>query len=324
VTFHQLKLFVTVARLRSIKAAAAELRTAQPSISRQLQHLAEEVGTSLHRRVGQGIALTPAGLYFAEEAALILSQIERLQANSSGAPSVKQKVLQLTIGGSYGPSARLLPVALAHFRKLHPEVNIFLRTDNRLVLERLLLTNQIELAVMNNTMSHRGLTIEPYCTEPAVAFVTPNHPLARPGRFDGKLSRRIGLIIRRAPRGPGIGESYLNSLRKHGLKPEVIMYCDSPEALKTAVIQTAGVGILASSLVEKELKRGVFKRVVLPGELFPVQTSIVFRTAKQLSKVAREFIELLRENRMRNVDQHSLGHGLLLALAGAIARSGVI
>src|ERR1043166_4838099 len=99
-TLHQLNIFLAVAEEKSIKAAAERLHTAQPAISRQLQLLSTEIGAKLHRRIGQGIELTPAGRFLVKEANIIVSQIARLKVTLS------RKVTQnesetLTIGGTY-------------------------------------------------------------------------------------------------------------------------------------------------------------------------------------------------------------------------------
>jgi DNA-binding transcriptional LysR family regulator len=294
VTLHQLKLFLSVAKHKSIKAASEDLRTAQPSISRQLQLLADELGVSLHRRVGRGIELTPAGSFLAKEATLIVARIEAINGLLRGASVKKQKADQLTIGGSYSPSVSLLPSLLARFKKSHPHVNLSLRSDNRVVIERLILERRVDFAVVNNPMPHQSLVIEPYCFEPAVAFVAANHPLAKRRRVDANVDWNIGLIIRKSHRGKGMGERFLDHLRKHGFNPQVMMYCDSPEAIKTAVAKSFGIGILPKSLIEKDIKRGTFKAIKLPGEVFEVKTSIVYRKGKLLSAIEQEFLTLMR------------------------------
>jgi LysR family hca operon transcriptional activator len=57
---------------------AAEQRrdTSQPSLSRQIRDLENEVGAQLVRRSARGIELTPAGQAFLDHARVVLSQVE--------------------------------------------------------------------------------------------------------------------------------------------------------------------------------------------------------------------------------------------------------
>ena len=72
-----LRYFIAVAEAGSLTVAAAEkLHTSQPSLSRQIRDLEEEVGAQLLIRRARGIDLTPAGRAFLDHARLVLSQVE--------------------------------------------------------------------------------------------------------------------------------------------------------------------------------------------------------------------------------------------------------
>src|SRR5947207_3192042 len=61
VELHQLRYFVTVAERRHFTRAARDLRIAQPSVSRAIRVLEEELGTPLFHRMKGNVALTAAG-----------------------------------------------------------------------------------------------------------------------------------------------------------------------------------------------------------------------------------------------------------------------
>src|SRR5258705_8343442 len=72
-----LRYFVAVAEEKSITVAAKRrLRTAQPSLSRQLRQLENEVGGELMTRSARGIELTAGCKVFLDHARLALAQIE--------------------------------------------------------------------------------------------------------------------------------------------------------------------------------------------------------------------------------------------------------
>src|SRR5260370_41803115 len=76
-----LRYFVAVAEEKSITVAATRrLRTAQPSLSRQLRELEAEVGAELMNRSARGIELTAAGKVFLDHARLALAQVEAAAA----------------------------------------------------------------------------------------------------------------------------------------------------------------------------------------------------------------------------------------------------
>src|ERR1700755_2341210 len=72
-----LRYFVAAAEARSLKLAAEEkLHTTQPSLSRQIRDLENEVGTPLFLRGAKGVELTPAGRIFLDHARVMLSQAD--------------------------------------------------------------------------------------------------------------------------------------------------------------------------------------------------------------------------------------------------------
>src|SRR3989441_7600128 len=72
-----LRYFVAVADSGSLTLAAQRmLHTSQPSLSRQIRDLEDEVGAELLTRRARGIDLTPAGRAFLDHARSGLSQVE--------------------------------------------------------------------------------------------------------------------------------------------------------------------------------------------------------------------------------------------------------
>src|SRR3979411_214749 len=74
--FRHLCYFVAVAEAGSLTVAARRLHTSQPSLSRQIRDLEDELGAQLLTRRPRGIELTPAGRAFLNHARLVLSQVE--------------------------------------------------------------------------------------------------------------------------------------------------------------------------------------------------------------------------------------------------------
>ncbi len=73
-----LRYFVAVAEAGSLTVAAArKLHTSQPSLSRQIRDLEDEVGAATSYAGARGIELTPAGRAFLDHARVALSQVAR-------------------------------------------------------------------------------------------------------------------------------------------------------------------------------------------------------------------------------------------------------
>ncbi|MBY6161138.1 LysR family transcriptional regulator [Mameliella alba] len=73
----QLRYFRTVARLRSVTSAAAELGVTQPAVGMQIRRLEEDLGLTLFTRHSRGVRLTTAGKLLLEHSDKILRSVER-------------------------------------------------------------------------------------------------------------------------------------------------------------------------------------------------------------------------------------------------------
>ena len=301
-TLHHFTVFAAVAKHRNVTHASWELHVTQPAISKQLKLLEKHYNTRLFNRGGRGIELSETGRVFLSDVKAILKRYERLTEKFSAAPATA-KVETLTVGGSYSPSVRLLPSLLALFKRTHPHVQLNLRTANRLAIERLILNSEADIALINNPPANPAIVVEPYRPEPLVAFVSPNHPLARNRELTLEEFERVPLIIRKVWRAGGTTEQLLGEMKKKGLNPNIAMRCDSPESVKEAVSRKMGVGILFKETIEPEVRKGEFKIIRLPVKNFEGRSFIVYRKDGPLSANAQGFLNLLRRLRPRPVTE---------------------
>jgi DNA-binding transcriptional LysR family regulator len=295
----RLVVFAAVAKHLNFSRASDALRITQPAVTKQIKLLEKEYDMTLFTRGGRGVQLTERGKVFLRDVKSLIKRYEKLK-DKFGAVTSESPGQVLIVGGSYSPSASLLPSLLAGFEKSHPKVQLNLRTDNRLAVERMVLKGEVELAVINDPVVNHQLTMEPYRTESLVAFVRPRHPLAKK-RFItlGELGR-FGVVIRKHQGRTGTSNQYIKHLFKQGLRPQVILRCDTPEGVKEAVRDQSGVGILFREVVEKNITRGEFKAIKLPGEAVEGSSVIIYHKNRPLSPVAQEFLTLLRQSRQKS------------------------
>ena len=91
-TLAQLQSFVLVARLGSVKAAAAKLEVAEPAVSVAVAALRKELGDELFVRDGRGIALTGGGRRLAALAGEILGLAEQARRSVHDSPDRPRRI----------------------------------------------------------------------------------------------------------------------------------------------------------------------------------------------------------------------------------------
>ncbi|MFF8953320.1 LysR family transcriptional regulator [Streptomyces sp. NPDC014940] len=103
--------FVTVCRLGSLSAAAAELNHTQSAVSRQIAGLERQLGVPLVKRHPRGVRPTPAGEVFRRHALATLNEADRavraVRELRDGAP-----VRTLAVGATPSLAAGIVPEAI--------------------------------------------------------------------------------------------------------------------------------------------------------------------------------------------------------------------
>lgn len=172
-----LRYFVAVAEARSLKLAAEEkLNTTQPSLSRQIRDLEEEVGTPLFIRGAKGVELTPAGRVFLDHARVMLSQAE--VAVQSARQIAYPAIPSLSLGFMIGHDTTWLPAALKLIRDQLPNIHVVISTQNSPQLATALSHGGIDVAFLRKDDGNDDMEFRTLVEEPFKVFLPSDHPLA--------------------------------------------------------------------------------------------------------------------------------------------------
>lgn len=115
-----LRYFLTVAKVGNITNAAEILHITQPTLSRQLMDLEDELGTSLFTRGKRQITLTDSGLLFQQRAKEIVSLLEKTERDLAEQKDLVGGIV--SIGCVESTVSRALPELLEEFSNRHPKV----------------------------------------------------------------------------------------------------------------------------------------------------------------------------------------------------------
>ena len=113
-------------------------------------------------------------------------------------------------------------------------------------------------------------------------------------------------MLRGGPGGSGITDKAIENLRAGGAAIKIGMYCDGPTAIKAAVRQKMGVGVVLADSIKPEVSSGEFKILKVPGLELVGQSYIVYSKKRPLSAIAQEFLEMLRNERDRIASKGTL------------------
>jgi len=172
-----LRYFVAVADAGSLTVAAEQkLHTSQPSLSRQIRDLEQEVGVQLMNRSAQGIELTAAGKAFLEHARMALLQAEA--AKEAALRAAQPPKPTFALGFLSGAEIDLLPEVNRILREAFSGIDIRLSSDYSPVLAKALMRRRLDAAFMRPEDDMGDLACRRVRTDPLVFVFPSDHRLA--------------------------------------------------------------------------------------------------------------------------------------------------
>jgi LysR family transcriptional regulator, hca operon transcriptional activator len=172
-----LRYFVAVAEVGGLTGAAQrKLHTSQPSLSRQIRDLEEEVGAQLLTRRARGIELTPAGRTFLDHARLVLSQVAA--AGEAARRVAHPSKPCFTMGFLTGHELKWMPEVLRILRDELPNIDVMVSSQYAPLLAEGLSKGKIDAAFLRRESGMPELAYRVLVKEPLMVILPSDHRLA--------------------------------------------------------------------------------------------------------------------------------------------------
>jgi LysR family transcriptional regulator, hca operon transcriptional activator len=185
VELRHLRYFVAVAEAGSLTVAAEKkLHTSQPSLSRQIRDLENDVGAQLMTRNARGIELTPAGKAFLDYARLALMQVDA--AGEAARRAVKPSKPTFSIGFLTGQEIDWLPEAMRILRDELPNIDVTVSSQYSPDLADALMRGKLDVAFLRPEAEMADLIYKVVTKEPLVVILPSDHRLASQEVIDPK------------------------------------------------------------------------------------------------------------------------------------------
>jgi len=237
-----LRYFIAVADAGSLTVAAQRvLHTSQPSLSRQIRDLEDEVGTPLLTRRARGIDLTPAGRALLDHARSVLSQVE---AASEAARRVAGPAKPcFAMGFLTGHELTWMPEALRILRDELPNIDVMISSQYSPLLADGLSKGKIDAAFLRREQGAPDLAFRLLVKEPLVVVLPSNHRLAAlkaisPQELVGEI---FVTVSQTAPVLRGVIDNYF---KRSGIKITPAHEADHVTMGISLIMSTRGVGLL--------------------------------------------------------------------------------
>ncbi|WIE51399.1 LysR family transcriptional regulator [Pseudomonas sp. GM17] len=283
--------FVRAAELGSLSSAARELGSTQPTISKLVAALEQQLGTRLLIRGTSGLTPTEQGKRFYERAKAVLEEYSEAVAEVRGLTERPEGVLRVNVPVSLG--VLHLNALLLAFMAQYPDIEVELIFNDRFVD---LTEENIDLALRlggdlpPNAIARRIATSPRYLVA-APEYLRQHAPLNSPADLSGHNFLRFAWLA---------AGDRLELSSPHGEKVSVITQgryrTNSSLAIRDGVLQGAGLCITPAWLVSDLLDSGQLVRVLPDWSGPPNEAFLIYPERRYRPLRVRLLMEYLAEH----------------------------
>ncbi len=286
-----LKYFIAVAEELPFARAAGRLHLAQPSLSKQIKQLEQELGFPLFYRTKQRVELLDAGHVFLDEAHRILRQAENAVESARRAHTGQSG--RLLIGFSASATLEVLPKVLRKYLELYPNVTVELSEMTTIRATELVLDSPLSVGLLRSPslLNKELFSIETILREPFVVAVPDSHPAAKQDSVRIKTLAGEPFIV--PPRQPGwdYADTIFQILRENAVEPRIVQEARQALAVVSLVAGGLGVALVPASFSNVRLP-GVTYRPI-KGRSLTTDLAMVWKRNSRASTL-RVFLDVVR------------------------------
>lgn len=288
-----LQTFVRIVESGSLSAAAQQMATTQPTVSRRLQTLEKSLGLRLLRRSTHAMALTEDGERCLAHARELLDAWQALETDLRGAQETPRGLLRVVAPHAFGQDQLMVP--LLQFLGRHPAVKVEWLLHDR---QPDFIAEGIDCAVQVGTVRDPSVIAQRVAEVPRIAVASPALlGQAAVPQHPRELQALPWLALR---------TFYQRELQLHRvdaaaapeswrLQFEPRLSTDSLYALRNAVLGGLGAGVASAWIVREDLAAGRLVHLAPGWQAEPLPVYLVYPPARQQPARLRAFIDCMRQ-----------------------------
>lgn len=259
----QITYFLALCKYNNFSETARQLYTSQPTISKQISALEDELGVSLFKREYKNVCLTEEGKILRHTLELTVQMIQNAKTKMYQISHPEEYILKIGVIQGFDITNLIKP-ALLKFLNLYPNIYIFLECLSHQQLNSMIRLNELDLALtlFPEVCNDRLLeTRKLFCTKLAFT-VHASHPLYNAEKISRENLEGQTLLI--TTKGTRTSSSFINLLYTHyHITPDQLLFLSSLDEVISYTCSGSGVSILP---VQKRLSTNPYRQ--FPAEVF--------------------------------------------------------
>jgi len=281
-----LKSFIAVAEARSFSGAARALHSTQPTVSRQIARLEDQLGAPLFERFGRNVECTPVGQMLLPLARAITTRVD--DAVSIVREHVGAGKRTLHFGAPQRVFACLLAPMLVSFARAYPHVKIDLKEGDDSDLEGAVAQGELDCAVITPWKSTRTAA-QLLLTDEIVILVPVGHKLATQGEIELRMLARESMLLPRSTMN--VANIIADAFAQEGLQLKYACRVECTELVAELVKGGMGIAAMPTMLIPEQRNGLVALRLKKP---LARHLALIYPRDRALSPAARALMAHIR------------------------------
>ncbi|KQL44978.1 LysR family transcriptional regulator [Brevibacillus choshinensis] len=287
----QLQYFVEVAKQKSFTKAANTLHVSQPSISKMMKALEEELGVVLLDRTERKMELTDAGELVYDHATKVLQLMDSLSSSIGEVRNMERGRVKMGMMPTVG--SFLLPNVIALFKKSYPGIDIEMKEYSAKLLEVHVEQGSIDVGLTVLPADTDKFDAVPLQAEDLVAIAHREHWLAERSSVSLAELRDEAFIL--FTEEYAIHDVVKQACVRSGFEPRVAYMSSLWDFVGELVATQLGISLVPRSIVRR-LNNSELRIVDISAPVIDWQYALIYRKDRYLSHAARAFISFAEQH----------------------------
>lgn len=280
--------FIRIVESGSLSAAAVQLSTSQPTVSRRLQSLERLLGAKLILRTTHAMKLTDDGERCYQQAKLLLDQWSALEDQLRGAGDEPVGTLRVRAPHAFGQDQMIEP--LTRYLQRYPNVTVDWMLNDRTPD---FLSEDIDCAIQVGNAADPSMVAILLAEVPRIVVATPQLLQQHPVTQVNELGQLPWVAFSTYYRNE-VTLRHDSDDRTESCAISPRMATDSLYAIRKAALSGLGAAIVSAWVVKDDIKERRLQRVLPGWNALPLPVYLVYPYATYYPARLRKFFDVMR------------------------------
>lgn len=285
-----LQYFIEVSNYKSFTRAADHLFITQPTISKMIKNLENELGVELFDRSKKSLTLTDAGRVVLEQAKLIDKAFRNLEVEMENLLELKKGHIRIGLPPIIDPS--FFPEIMGKFHDKYPSITFQLVEEGSKKIEESVANDVLDIGVIVLPAKNNQFHSFSFLKEDIKLILHPSHPLANEAEINlAQLSEDSFILFNK---DFVLRDLIISSCNRAGFNPSILSESSRWDFIEEMVACKLGVALLPESIC-RNLHQNV-RAVKISKPSISWNLGFIWRNGQYLSYAAKEWLRFTQEH----------------------------